>query len=112
MKAPLLRYAITAYSEWETLDVETDCPDDGYAINKARRYGSLQHISTNFPSVIFAHVASDEPDAPRDVGTWEYRLRHTKKPGFIWHPGTWLQRPMPEDRPAIRRWAAGFADGS
>ena len=112
MTAPLHRYFITAYSEWETLNIEAECPDDEKAVDKARRYGSLQHISTNFPSVIFAHVVSDEPDGPRDVGTWEYRLKHTKKPGFIWHAGLWPQRPMPDDRMAIRRWAASFADGS
>ena len=112
MTAPFHRYLITAYSEWETFDIQAECPDDERAVDKARRYGSLQHVSTNFPSVIFAHVAADESDGPRDVGTWEYRVRHTKKSGFIWHPGKWPQRPMPEDRPAIRRWTVGFVGGS
>jgi hypothetical protein len=67
------RYTITAYSEWETLDVEADCPDDEHAIDKARRYGSLHHIDKNFPAVIFAHVICNEERGPREVGTWEYR---------------------------------------
>lgn len=112
MSEPSRRYLITAYSEWETLDVEAECPDDEHAVDKARRYGSLQHIGTNFPPVIFAHVVCDEPEGRRDVGTWEYRVRHTKRPGFLWHAGPWPDRPTAEDRPAIRRWAASFADRS
>jgi hypothetical protein len=112
MTEPIRRYFITAYSEWETLDIEAQCSDDEHAINKAQRYGSLQHIGTNFPPVIFAYVVCDEPKGPRDVGTWEYRVRHTKKIGFLWHPGSWADRPMPEDRPAIQRFAANFAEGS
>jgi hypothetical protein len=106
------RYLITAYSEWEALNVEAECPDDQRAIDKARRYGSLRHVGTNLPSVIFAHIVADEPDGPREVGTWEYRLRHTTKPGFLWHAGPWSDRPKPDDRPAIRLWAADFANGS
>ena len=37
MAEPTRRYLITAYSDWETLDVEAQCPDDEHAIDKARR---------------------------------------------------------------------------
>jgi hypothetical protein len=104
------RYTITAYTEWETLDVEAECPDDEHAVDKARRYGSLKYLGTNFPAVIFAHIACHEEEGLRDVGTWEYRLRHTKKTGFFWHEGHWPERPMPEDRLSLRRWPARFAN--
>ena len=111
MDAPTHRYLITAYSEWETLDVEAQCPSDENAIDKARRYGTLKYIDRNFPRVIFAHISSVEDDGVRDVGTWEYRTR-SMKPGVLWHAGTWAERPMPEDKPAIRRHAEAFAEGS
>jgi hypothetical protein len=50
MTAVLRRYAIKAYSECETLDVETECPDDQHAIDKARRYGSLQYFGVELSS--------------------------------------------------------------
>ncbi|WP_150131176.1 hypothetical protein [Sphingobium yanoikuyae] len=105
------RYLITAYSEWEVLDVETQCPDDDNAMEKARRYGSLKYVGKNYPPVIFAHVACDEEETLRDVGTWEYQIRDVKKSGFIWHAGTWPDRPMAEDQAAIRQWSANFANG-
>jgi hypothetical protein len=110
MDLPTRRYFITAYSEWETLDVEAQCPDDDNAIDKARRYGTLKYVGKNFPPVIFAHVACHEPEGRRDVGTWEYRIRNLKKSGFLWHAGAWVMRPMPDDKLAIRRWAEGFSD--
>lgn len=106
------RYLITAYSEWEVLDVEARCPDDEKAMEKARRYGSLKYVGKNYPAVIFAHVACEEDNILREVGTWEYQIRHVKKSGFIWHAGSWPDRPAAEDREAIRRWAANFANGS
>lgn len=111
MDLPTRRYWITAYSEWETLDVEAQCPDDENAIDKALRYGSLKYVGKNYPAVIFAHVSCEEGDGMRDVGTWEYQIRHVKKSGFIWHAGHWAKRPMPEDRLSIRRFAEKFADG-
>jgi hypothetical protein len=111
MTVVLRRYTIKAYSEWETLDVETECPDDQHAIDKARRYGSLQYFGLNFPPVIFAHVICNEDDGPREVGTWECRVRY-QKPGHFWHEGTWVKRPMPEDRPAIWRWKNNIPNGS
>lgn len=112
MESPTRRYAITAYSEWETLDVESECPDDQNAVDKARRYGTLKYVGKNFPAVIFAHISCEQEDGVRDVGTWEYRIRHVRKPTLIWHAGSWSKRPMPEDRLAIRRFAEEFADGS
>jgi len=102
------RYFITAYSEWETLDVEAQCSDDENAMDKALRYGSLKYVGRNFPPVIFAHVACDEPNGLREVGTWEYQVRHVKKTRFIWHDGSWVARPLPGDNLAIRRWAKDF----
>lgn len=103
MDEQLRRYFITAYTECETLDVETACPDDGRAIDKARRYASLKYMS-GLPAVIFGHVVCDEPDGPRIVGTWEYRLKGVPKSYVRWHAGEWDERPTPEDRTALRSW--------
>jgi hypothetical protein len=104
MEDQLQVYRITAYTEWETLEVDAKCPDDEHAKDKARRYASLKHVGTNFPAVIFSHVVAVEPSGERDVGTWEYRLKGHGKPGFIWHEGSWEARPDPTDRLAIRHW--------
>lgn len=106
MNDRLKPYLITAYSEWEALDVEAACFDDEHAKAKGRRYGSLKHISTNFPAVVFSHVVAVEPNGQREVGTWEYRLKGTGKPGHVWHAGQWAARPDPTDREAIRHWNA------
>lgn len=97
-------YRITAYTEWDVLDIEAVCSDDEHAKDKARRYGSLKHVGTNFPSVIFSHVVAVEPTGQREVGTWEYRLKGKAKPGYTWHEGEWLARPAPSDKHAIREW--------
>lgn len=107
MDENLNSYLITAYTEWEALEVEAACRDDSHAIDKARRYGSLKHVGTNFPAVIFSHVVALEPNQPREVGTWEYRLKGEGKPGHIWHAGDWPQRPLPTDKPALRGWVDG-----
>lgn len=107
------QYLITAYSEWETLEVEARCSNDEQATDKARRYGTLKHVEKNFPSVIFAHVVCEEEEAgAREVGTWEYQVRNVKKPGFIWHAGPWPARPVAGDRKAIQRWADNLANAS
>lgn len=111
MDAPTHRYLITAYSEWEILDVDAQCLNEENAIDKARRHGSLKYIGRNSPTVIFAHISAVEEDCVRDVGTWEYRLRGAAEPGLFWHAGTWPTRPMPEDRLAIRRHAEELAEG-
>jgi len=107
MNKDLRPYLITAYTEWDALEVEAACSDDQHAIDKARRYGSLRHLGTNFPAVIFSHVVAVEPEQTRDVGTWEYRLKGEGKPGYIWHAGVWPARPDPIDRQAIRNWIVG-----
>ena len=100
-------YLITAYSEWEVLDVEAQCHDDEQAVAKARRYGSLQHIKVNFPKVIFSHVVRIGNEGREEVGTWEYRLGGEKtRQGLFWHAGEWATRPDPDDRIAIRHWVA------
>lgn len=112
MDAQTNKYRITAYSEWETLYVETECSTDEQAIDKARRYGTLKHVEKNFPPVIFAHIICDEMAGPREVGTWEYQVRNVKKAGFIWHGGTWPERPVAGDRNAIQLWADNLANAS
>jgi hypothetical protein len=98
-------YLITAYSEWEVLDVEARCRDDEHAASKARRYGSLRHINRNFPAVIFSHIVRLGGEAPTPVGTWEHRLRGDKAEiGFRWHRGDWAERPDPEDKAVLRTW--------
>ncbi|WP_144037909.1 hypothetical protein [Sphingopyxis sp. KK2] len=109
MDASTRRYVITAYSEWEALDVEAMCATDEQAIDKARRYGALKYIDKNFPSVIFAHVVCEDETGTREVGTWEFQVRNVKRPGLLWHSGPWPCRPSAEDRSAIRSWAAGIA---
>ena len=106
MSENLQPYLITAYTEWEALEVEAACRDDRHAIDKARRYGSLRHVGTNYPAVIFSHVVALEPNQARAVGTWEYRLKGEGKPGFIWHAGDWPARPDPVDKKAIGSWIA------
>ena len=104
MDKELHQYRITSYIEWEALQVEASCRDDEHAIAKARRHGSLRHVGTNFPAVIFSHVISLEPGEGRVVGTWEYRLKGEGKPGYTWHDGDWPARPEPTDRQALRAW--------
>ncbi len=105
MDETLHPYRITAYSEWEILNVEAQCRDDDHAAAKARRYGSLRHINRNLPSVIFSHVERLAPDGPQPVGTWEYRLRGNKEAiGMRWHQGAWGARPDATDKAALRRW--------
>lgn len=104
MDEDLHPYLITAYTEWETLEIEAACRDDQHAIDKARRYGSLRHVGTNFPAVIFSHVVALEPCQTREVGTWEYRLNGEGKPGHVWHAGEWSSRPTPDKKQAIRHW--------
>ena len=45
MNDELKPYRITAYTEWEVLDVEAKCVGDEHAREKARRYGSLKHFN-------------------------------------------------------------------
>ena len=97
-------YRITAYTEWEALSVNAELSGDQHAKDKARRYGSLKHVGTNFPGVIFSHVVAVEPNGDREVGTWEYRLKGKGKPGFIWHDGSWTAHPDPADGLALRDW--------
>ena len=105
MDGALHAYRITAYSEWEVLDVEAQCRDDDHAAAKARRYGSLRHINRNFPAIIFSHVERLTSDGAEPVGTWEYRLRGKKQAqGMRWHEGAWAARPDPADKAALRRW--------
>lgn len=111
MERPLKLYLITAYSEWETLDIEARCSTDEQAMDKARRYGTLQYIDKNFPGVIFSHVVCHEATGLREVGTWEYQVRNVRRPGFIWHEGLWPDRPTAEDRAAARHWADDLAGG-
>lgn len=112
MNAQIKRYVITAYSEFETLDVEALCSSDEQAKDKARRYGTLKYVEKNFPPVIFAHVVCEEVTGSREVGTWEYQVRNVKRSSFIWHAGPWSARPVAEDRSAIRRWADDLANGN
>lgn len=107
MDDELRQFRITAYTEWETLEVEAACRDDEHAVAKARRYGSLRHVGTNFPAVIFSHVIAVESNELRVVGTWEYRLKGEGKPGYLWHAGDWPARPKPDDRLALRGWIVG-----
>lgn len=100
-------YRITAYTEWETLEVDAACADDQHAVDKARRYATLKHVGTNFPAVIFGHVLAIADGGVRDVGTWEYRLKGSERPGYIWHAGNWSDRPAPDDKASIRRWTTG-----
>lgn len=105
MDEALQPYRITAYSEWEVLDVEAKYRDDEHAISKARRYGSLRHINRNFPGVIFSHVERLMADGPQPVGTWEYQLRGDKEAqGLRWHAGAWSARPEPTDKAGLRKW--------
>jgi hypothetical protein len=105
MEDQLRRYFITAYTEWETLDVEALCPEDERAIDKARRYASLKYLKLiASPTVIFGHVVCDERDGLRTVGTWEYRISKVPKSYVRWHRGDWRERPLPEDRAALRAW--------
>ena len=105
MNEPLRRYLITAYTEWETLDVEARCPDDERAVAKARRYASLKYMTRNLPAAIFGHVVCDDSDELRVVGTWEYRLKGDPNSYLEWHPGFWQERPLPEDCAALRKWS-------
>lgn len=97
-------YRITAYTEWEVLDVEAACLGDEHAKEKARRYGSLKHFGGDLPAVIVSHVVAVEPNGDRVVGTWEYRLKGEGKTGFVWHKGGWAARPDPTDKMALRNW--------
>lgn len=99
--AELRPYRITAYTEWETMDVEALAAADEHAIAKARRYGSLQHVGRNFPALIITDVVC-EFEGSRLVGTWEYRVRG-RKPGLVWHSGEWRDRPDTSDRKALRQ---------
>ena len=106
MDEALHPYAITAYSEWEVLDVEALCRDDEHAMSKARRYGSLRHVGRNFPAVIFSHVVRMTEAGAVNVGTWEYRLKGGRHAiGYRWHGGDWRERPDPADKSALRNWA-------